>query len=152
AINPLDIAMEMWHQIGQLPEDEKVKDFALATSIGMHAGDRNFGTSPARAELLFTLRASLTADLEFMKQASDAIAIALGSKYGTDVKTGFHEYLPATENANLTEDLKLACSNAKVPFQEMTKPFRWSEDFAHFSHCFPILMFGLGSGRDQPAL
>src|SRR5690606_28896581 len=69
-----------------------------------------------------------------------------------DVKTGFHEYFPATENANLTEDLKLACSNAKVPFQEMTKPFRWSEDFAHFSHCFPILMFGLGSGRDQPAL
>lgn len=152
AINPLEIAIELWTLISQLPTNDHVSDFALATSIGLHAGDRNFGTSPANAELLVTMRAARTADLEFMKQACLNGADNLSQKYQADIKIDFQEYFPATENADLIDSLKKACDSAEVPFQEMEKPFRWSEDFAHFSKCFPILMFGLGSGYNQPAL
>ncbi len=152
AVNPLEIAIEMWKQISELPDNENIADFALVTSIGLHSGDRNFGTSPAEAELMVTMRAARTADLELMKEACAAAAASLTVKYDADLKVNFHEYFPATENADLIEGLKKACSHAELPFQEMKKPFRWSEDFAHFSKRFPILMFGLGSGVHQPAL
>ncbi|HKL66769.1 MAG TPA: hypothetical protein VJ877_02670, partial [Bacteroidales bacterium] len=35
---------------------------------------------------------------------------------------------------------------------EMEKPFKWSEDFSHFTKKYKGAMFGLGSGKDQPAL
>jgi metal-dependent amidase/aminoacylase/carboxypeptidase family protein len=31
-------------------------------------------------------------------------------------------------------------------------PFRWSEDFGHFTHNFKGALFGLGSGTNQPEL
>lgn len=152
AVNPLNIAIEMWHQINEIPNKEEIADFAMVTSIGLHSGDGNFGTSPANAELMATLRAASTDDLELMKNFSIDAAASLNKKYGADLKVTFQEYFPATENANLLAALKKACSNAEVPFQEMTTPFRWSEDFAHFSKHLPVLMFGLGSGIHQPAL
>lgn len=152
AINPLNAAIELWNQIRQLPDHEKVNDFALATSIALHSGESTFGTSPANAELMVTMRAALTADLEFMKNECMAFANKIGKATGADFKLNFQEFFPATENAELIETLKEACSNVGVPFQEMKKPFRWSEDFAHFSKRFPTLMFGLGSGLQQPAL
>src|SRR5690606_16214567 len=57
AVNPLNIAIEMWHQIREIPNKEEIKSFALVTSIGLHSGDGNFGTSPANAELMVTMRA-----------------------------------------------------------------------------------------------
>ena len=32
------------------------------------------------------------------------------------------------------------------------QPFRWSEDFGHFSSICPTVFFGLGIGEDAPAL
>src|SRR5690554_4953889 len=55
AINPLELAIELWSQIKSLPENRQSNDFALATIIALHAGEKSFGTSPANARLLVTL-------------------------------------------------------------------------------------------------
>ncbi len=152
AVNPLDIAMELWSEISALPKHEKVIDFALVTSIGLNSGDKNFGTSPANAELMLTMRAARTSDLKFMQNFCEDLASQFSSKYKALIKLDFQEYFPATENADLLDNLTNSCVNAGVDFGKLEKPFRWSEDFAHFSKCFPTLMFGLGSGLNQPAL
>lgn len=152
AINPLNAAIELWNKIKKLPNNENIREFALATSIALHSGEKTFGTSPAKAELMVTMRAALTADLEFMKEECINFATKINNDTGAVIKFKFQEYFPATENCNLINGLKKACNKAGLSFQEMKKPFRWSEDFAHFSKCFPILMFGLGSGTHQPAL
>lgn len=152
AINPLEVAIGLWSGIGALPQNEVIDDFALATSIALHSGERTFGTSPASAELLVTMRAARTEHLDFMMEQCKAIANSLAKESAAKIELSFQEYFPATENADLIENLKEACTAAEVQFYELKLPFRWSEDFAHFSKCFPTLMFGLGSGIEQPAL
>ena len=152
AVNPLEIAIELWSEISALPKNKEVSDFALVTSIGLNSGDKNFGTSPANADLMLTMRAARTTDLTFMQNFCETLASQLSSKYKSAIELDFQEYFPATENADLLNNLTNACINAGIEFEKLEKPFRWSEDFAHFSKCFPTLMFGLGSGLNQPAL
>ncbi len=152
AINPLQVAIELWSGVKALPQNNAVDDFALATSIALHSGGKTFGTSPASAELLVTMRAARTEHLDFMMKQCKSIANNLELESGAKIELSFQEYFPATENADLMEKLKEACLRSHVDFNELNVPFRWSEDFAHFSKCFPTLMFGLGSGVDQPAL
>ena len=152
AINPLEAAIKLWTQVKDLPEHPEINDFALATSIALHSGEETFGTSPANARLLVTMRAAQTVHLDFMMNQSKAIAKEISRSTGAQINIQFQEYFPATENADLLQNLKQACENAGIPFMEMEKPFRWSEDFAYFSKKCPALMFGLGSGVDQPAL
>jgi metal-dependent amidase/aminoacylase/carboxypeptidase family protein len=35
---------------------------------------------------------------------------------------------------------------------KLENPFRWSEDFGQFGSFGPITLFGIGSGKNQPAL
>lgn len=152
AINPLEAAIELWAQVKSLPENQSVDDFALATSIALHAGEKTFGTSPVNARLLVTMRAAQTDHLDFMMDQTNAIAKEISAETGAKITIRFQEYFPATENSDLLQNLKQACENSDTPFMEMEKPFRWSEDFAYFSKKCPALMFGLGSGISQPAL
>ncbi len=152
AINPLEIAMDLLEEVKKLPTNKHIKDFALTTSISLNSGEKAFGTSPANAELRVTMRAALTEDLDFMMAQVRKLAKDLDVKTGGKTAIEFLEYFPATMNADLLNPLRKACNNAHVPFMEMEKPFRWSEDFSQFSKCFPILMFGVGSGKSQPPL
>lgn len=152
AINPLEIAIELLAEVKKLPKNEHVKNFALTTSISLNSGEKAFGTSPANAELRVTMRAALTEDLDFMMDQTKKLAQDLAVNTGAKIAIEFQEYFPATMNADLLNPLREACKKAQVPFMEMEKPFRWSEDFSQFSKCFPILMFGLGSGQDTPPL
>lgn len=152
AINPLEAAIQLWTQVKKLPKRPEIDDFALATSIALHAGEETFGTSPANARLLVTMRAAQTEHLDLMMDETKAIAKEISEETGAEITIQFQEYFPATENADLVSNLKLACEKSGTPFMEMEKPFRWSEDFAYFSKKCPSLMFGLGSGIDQPNL
>lgn len=152
AINPLETAIDLLAELKKLPGNEQIKDFALTTSISLNAGEKAFGTSPANAELRVTMRAALTDDLDFMMHEVKKIAEKLDAETGTETKIEFQEYFPAVINADMLDLLKKACENAGVPFMEMERPVRWSEDFSQFSKRFPILMFGLGSGINQPPL
>lgn len=152
AINPLEIAIDLLAEVKKLPNNEYIKDFALTTSISLNSGEKAFGTSPANAELRVTMRAALTEDLDFMMDQTKELAQDLETKTGAKIRIEFQEYFPATINADLLTHLRDACEKAEVPFMEMEKPVRWSEDFSQFSQCFPILMFGLGSGKDTPPL
>ena len=35
---------------------------------------------------------------------------------------------------------------------QISTPFKWSEDFGHFTNKFSGCLFGIGSGKDHPAL
>ena len=48
--------------------------------------------------------------------------------------------------------IEKAASDIGVDYQYLEKPFRWSEDFAHFTQRFKGALFGLGSGIDHPQL
>jgi metal-dependent amidase/aminoacylase/carboxypeptidase family protein len=65
----------------------------------------------------------------------------------------FEEIFPATVNTkSCTQFVYDACKKSGLSVGYLEHPFRWSEDFGHFTSRFPGALFGLGSGTNQPAL
>lgn len=50
------------------------------------------------------------------------------------------------------ERVAAAASGLGLKVEEVAEPFRWSEDFGHFTERYPGAFFGLGSGSAQPQL
>src|SRR5690606_15008416 len=62
---------------------------------------------------------------------------------------------PFTANINGKEAVKLitdACDELNIEYARIPDPLRWGEDFGEFSSRYPGALFGLGSGKNQPAL
>jgi metal-dependent amidase/aminoacylase/carboxypeptidase family protein len=63
------------------------------------------------------------------------------------------EEFPATINdTNINEVIRNVAENLGEEIIEIDQPFRWSEDFGHFTSRYPAVLFGIGSGKDSPGL
>ncbi len=151
-INALSIASEGLQKIQKIQDQCPEGEFTLITPIAMKSGKRAFGTVPSDATLLVTMRAEKSEILEGMMDEVKAIVKGLEDQYKARLKLSFKEYFPATVNFDDEGLIKEICVENKSQYVEMDRPFRWSEDFGFFRKCFPILMFGLGSGESQPHL
>ncbi|HKL03031.1 MAG TPA: M20 family metallopeptidase [Cryomorphaceae bacterium] len=151
-INALTIASDALRKIQKIhskyPEDE----FTMITPIALKSGKRAFGTVPSDATLLVTIRAEKSEILEGMMNSVREIVDKLQADYKAKLKLSFKEYFPDTVNFDDEGMLKDICVENNTQYVEMSRPFPWSEDFGFFRKCFPILMFGLGSGQSQPHL
>jgi metal-dependent amidase/aminoacylase/carboxypeptidase family protein len=60
---------------------------------------------------------------------------------------------PANVNApEMTELIMQAAKANQLNYISREEPFRWGEDFGHFTSRYPGAMFGLGAGVKTPAL
>ena len=137
-----------------LPQKENVfGDFTLVTIIHSRLGEIAFGTTPGYAEVMATLRSYTNSDMEVLTREAEKIAQDNAQKSNLGIEISYVEEFPATINNNsLVEQLNLVAETYQIPVKSLDKPFRWSEDFAHFTLKFPGVLFGLGSGVDQPQL
>jgi len=128
-------------------------DFMLITIVHSRLGDVAFGTSPGYAEVMATLRSFRNNDMEILTQRAIKIVEEITDKYGLEEKISFTEAFPATVNQPDAVDLirKSAALN-RCKISEISQPFRWSEDFGHFTMKFPGALFGIGSGKNHPDL
>lgn len=153
--SPADMLAETMMMIPQIPEkrSDKFKGFALATVIHAKLGEIAFGTNPGEAVLMATLRTHLNRDMETLKKEAERICRNAAEEYNIKIEIRYTEEFPATTNHDdMVGILKNAAQKSDTPTIEITEPFRWSEDFGHFSSRFPSLLFGLGSGTDSPGL
>ncbi|MFO7842276.1 MAG: amidohydrolase [Bacteroidales bacterium] len=137
-----------------LPQKENVfNDFTLVTVIHARLGEVAFGTTPGYAEVMATLRSYTNADMEVLTQQAEKVALDNAQKNNLKQEISYVEEFPATiNNHQLVEQLELVGKDYQIPTEYLQKPFRWSEDFAHFTLQFPGVLFGLGSGTNQPQL
>jgi amidohydrolase len=150
AVNPLLFSKSILDEVLCLPG--KTKGFSLATPIALHSGLDSFGVSPADATLLVTLRAALSEDLEWLMSEVERMTQAIKEIHGIKAHLNFEEYFPSTPNKHFHSDFEEICSKLNRSFELMEEPFRWSEDFGHYSKRFKTHMFGLGSGLDRAPL
>lgn len=125
--------------------------FMLVTTIHVNIGSRAFGTTPGEAEAMFTIRAFTNESMGFLKEK----ATALCKQYLADIphELEWVEEFPATENNQpLTDQIREICKTEGLEVIDIETPFRWSEDFGHFTGKFKGVLFGLGSGKDNPPL
>jgi len=129
------------------------KDFVLGTVIHINLGEKRFGTSPEYGEISMTLRAYRDDDMEVLRNRILKSVIGICEK--EKIKCEYEwkeEFLSLKNDPYPVQIIRSAAENLDIKTQEMDVPFKWSEDFSHFTKAFPGAMFGLGAGIDHPAL
>lgn len=130
-----------------------IEKAAKATVIQAHIGEEAFGTSPAKGEVMATIRTYDNELLDELKDKAEQLASKIAETYELDLNTQWVEPFPATINDdNATDIVRTTAKNNGLEVIEKETPFGWSEDFGHFTDAYPGALFGLGSGTDQPAL
>jgi len=153
-INPGMGMSKIVMQIEELLKNKSLfKDFILITPIHARLGNIAYGTSPGDAEVHFTLRSYLNSDMDILIKKAEEIVEEIARQEKLKTKISYEEIFPATKNnPECTQIVAQACAKSGLNSGALEEPFRWSEDFGHFTSKFPGALFGLGSGTDQPAL
>ena len=141
--------------LAELPALSKVTDNpdCMVTLTHAQLGLMSFGLTPGEATVCATLRAGSTASLQALRQEAEQCVRDCAAAELLFAEVEWVEEFPATENDNvLVATLERVCLNAGIIATEISKPFRWSDDFGQFSSICPILYFGLGIGEHAPGL
>ncbi|WP_276496047.1 amidohydrolase [Pontibacter litorisediminis] len=153
-LNPGEAMAEIilaFHRL--IRQEELFEDLTLLTVIHARLGEVAFGTNPGYGTVMATLRSYLSSDLQKLKTLTEQQVQQISQKYGLTYKIHFVEEFPATVNqAEAVQLVRNAAVALELEVQEAVQPFRWSEDFGHFTSKYKGALFGLGSGTAQPQL
>jgi len=153
--SPYQMLAEAMLQLSDLPQKKKdlFKDFCLVTIIHAKLGEVAFGTNPGNALLMATLRTFYNNDMDILVKNAERIVRSLADDFKMRIEISYAEEFPATiNNLEICNILRNVCEDIGEEIIEIEEPFRWSEDFGHFTSRYPAALFGIGSGEDSPGL
>jgi len=128
-------------------------DAAQVTVVHAQLGERAFGTSPGRAVLMATLRSLDESVMRILTNRCRTLAEGVARTYQLKCEISMTEQFPATVNHDFAADLiRTAAREQKRKLLEVEEAFPWSEDFGHFLQRYRGAFFGIGAGKQQPAL
>ncbi|MFC3881340.1 amidohydrolase [Algoriphagus namhaensis] len=153
-INPGLAVAEVIQAVEKISQkDISRKDFALASLIHVHLGEKAYGVSAGYAEVHFTLRSWSNEVMENFDQNLLTEVQSITKNHKLDLE---HEYLEEfhanTNDPKAFALVKEAAAGQELDFKEIENPFRFGEDFGLFTEKFPGAMFGIGGGENCPAL
>lgn len=153
-LNPANAISEIIAFADQLnhhvPEDES---FQLVTPVHIHMGTTAYGVSAGEAELHYTLRCWDNDRLRTLESTLVNQSKEIATKFGLKYEHEFTQTFYANNNNKDANDVvRLSAQQNGFVIEEKTVPFKWAEDFGYFTAQFKGCMFGLGAGKNQPAL
>jgi metal-dependent amidase/aminoacylase/carboxypeptidase family protein len=100
-----------------------------------------------------TLRSYKDEDINKLTDLSEQLINRIAADHKLKYEIEWVEEFPSTKNDNDCVEIISQCAEENnLRINEIDKPFRWSEDFGHFTHNYKGALFGLGSGINQPQL
>jgi len=153
-ISPISAIREITSKLEQLNTSSiRFHGFTLITIVHLQLGDRAFGTSPGYAELMATLRSSNNDDMKVLIEEISEIIEETTKRENLRYDVEWSEEFTSLQNDKECVDIieRIAKENNSSVIK-ITDPFRFSEDFAHFTQHYKGAMFGLGSGIDAASL
>lgn len=153
AITPASAIAELIRCLPELANPNEQQNFSLLTIIHVRIGERAFGTTPGHAELMVTLRAHTNEELEVLclKVTTVIEEVSIANHLNSELE--WVEAFPATVNdEECNRTVITASETLGFNIEYLPQPFRWSEDFGHFTNTYKGVLFGLGSGLNQPEL
>lgn len=152
-ISPANMLSELIQTLPRIAKKSDFNELIMLTIIHCCMGKETFGTAPADAKLLATLRAETNLA---MQDLVDNIIIEVthcAKKYNLALEITWYDIFNATINDNECvqhiADAALYCGN-KITW--LNKPFRWSEDFGAINKDTKGAMFAFGAGKYTPQL
>ncbi len=152
-VNPAFFISDFIAQLKNVKNNTQFSDFVLVTIIHLSVGSAAFGTSPGNGKILLTLRSYRDDDMNKLTDAVVNLVANLSVSQSIKYKISFTEEFPATiNNSDAVRIVKNAADELSLKLIEISDPFKWSEDFGHFTSKFTGAFFGLGSGISHPNL
>lgn len=153
-INPALALAELLQLADKFTVNQPTEDsFFLATPIYTQMGEKAYGISAGDAELHLTFR---TWDSTQMSKLSDdylSQALEICAKHQLETEYQWLEEFHANKNhPEAVQCIKKAAIKNELLLKQLVRPFRWGEDFGLFTQKYKGAMFGIGSGKDTPAL
>jgi len=152
-ISPVMAMAEITTKMTNVHTDVSFSDLTLATVIHSELGEIAFGTSPGYGEIRITLRAMQDVDMHKLIDYAENLVKDKSKEEHLEYEISYTETFPATENTEEAfQIMKESSQNVGLDFQELEKPFKWSEDFGQYKVQTKTGFFGIGSGMDCPHL
>jgi amidohydrolase len=134
-------------------ENEMFTDFVLITIIHATLGERAFGTAPDRAEVMATLRSYNNTNMKRLVHECILLSEEIAMQHGLKVSINWTDQFDETYNhPEAIEIIEQVAKSNQLGIKHLPYPYRWSEDFGQFTSKFKGAMFGIGSGKEHPAL
>jgi amidohydrolase len=127
--------------------------FAKLTIIHVRIGEPAFGTTPGEAQVMATLRSDQEAVLDRLRKEVVNLAQGVARAHDLAFTHSWTDRFPVTINHPEAVAMVEAVAKAggiAVTLRDGAYP--WSEDFGWFTQRCKGAIFGLGAGRDHPAL
>ncbi|MBB6610190.1 amidohydrolase [Pontibacter sp. Tf4] len=136
-----------------IQQKTQFESLTLLTIIHARLGEVAFGTNPGFATVMATLRAYQPHDLQKLKELTHKCVEEIAASYSLKYNIRFTEEFPATINhPTEVEAIQRTAVNLQLQQQVAVQPFRWSEDFGHFTARYNGAFFCLGAGINQAQL
>lgn len=135
--------------LNNLPRNEEV----ICTPIYTKIGEMNYGIAPGYGEIHFTLRSTDQVALnQFTENLTEKMK-ELAEQNNLKVDYEILEKFNANQNnKEIVNAIRKATQNLNLTLIEKNEPFPWGEDFGLFTQEIDGAMFGIGAGKNTPAL
>ena len=128
-------------------------NFQQATLIYSRIGEIAFGTSAGDAEIMTTLRAYSNNDMKLLINNTVNKISEICKQKHIFLEYRFQDEFSAVENQKEYVDFIRSTANYNgYNLIEISKPFRWSEDFSNYLKKYKGAFFGIGDGIDHAEL
>lgn len=153
-VSPAEAIAELVQRMPKLPAECLPDDFGLVSITHIQAGeDGVFGVTPAGGRFNATLRTDTDEDLAVLTEAAVAMVEELAIVYKLEHAITWHDdFAAAVCDGPTVEVIRAVATAMGLDVVDRDEPFRWSEDFGLFTKGRRGVLFGLGSGDDQPQL
>lgn len=127
------------------------KGLVLCTIVQVNIGERAFGVSASRGDLLLTIRALYEEEMDRLQKNLEDLAKAQAEKYGLKVSFSYNDYFPETANHKESADkIRRVAREKGMNVVEMSEAFRGSEDYGHYLKKTKGAICYIGNGIDYP--
>ncbi len=150
--SPLAAFNKLIEKLEMIPMETAVPG-SMITICHAKLGEPSFGVSPGFAEIQATIRSKDDADMQTVSNKVVDFITETANNHKLGLNYLWKEEYPATvSNEKCVDHIRMAANDIGLETVFISKPFRWSEDFSHFTIRFPGAFFGLGAGEDAAAL
>ncbi len=149
ALNPIDSFEKLRGELKAL-NNNCANDLFLSTITHLKLGEENFGVTPGKMNLYLTLRAERD---QILANNKAKIIEIIKERYPPPYKVVIKEresFLATINKSHLNEIATKALEKLDFNYRFVDQPFRWSEDFGHYTKQIDGSFIGIGAGLDTP--
>jgi amidohydrolase len=151
--NPSFAIANVIRAIPELISPDKNKGLILCTVVQVAIGEKAFGLSASKGDLLLTIRALYEDELDKLQKNLEDLVKAQAEEYGLKVSFSYNDEFPETVNHKESSDKIRQVAKVKgMQLLEMKEAFRGSEDFGHYTKLVMGSYCYIGNGEDYPQL